>query len=305
MSEFTCYLNAPLQVNPPNRHEAGQDHVLSDRQMWTRAALVLVAFGAIASAALLLHPPAPAPPANLLAPLPSSRRHTPAPGETESYSLSLNGVTAGALQTAFARVVEDGRENLEFQYSLEPTGALQAVWAYKLTGRTLMDPQTLRARSGRTTSRSGDHEKITTVRFEPAAGVAAVEVSKPYKKGLKRTQIPIAAALDLPAALVLLRTADWTRGPAAFYVLNGDALYRWNVSYVRRQSIVVPAGQFDTDALLVDAHEMDVQEGKNPVPKEKGQTVRVWVARDTGVLVRVEAALSLGTFQADLTERAD
>jgi len=270
--------------------------------MWGRTAVVLIVFGAVTAAALLLHTgggadsPAPS------VPLPSDRHPFPAPGETDRYTLSLNDVAAGELKTSFVRAVEDGRQGLQFRYTLAPTGALQYVWQYKLTGSTMMDPHTLRARSSTFTSHSGEKDKIVTVRFEPADGRADVEISKPYKKSLKRKQFPIAVPLDPAAALVLLRTADWTPQPATFLVLNGDDLYRWQVRYLRRETVKVPAGEFDTDAIEVATHEMQVKAGKAPAPKEdkEERTVSVWVDRKGGLLVRVQAELTLGTFQAEL-----
>jgi hypothetical protein len=276
--------------------------VISERQMALRIALVLAVFaGAMAAALLVRSGPTDPRAATPSAPMPSGRRPFPLPGEKDRYTLSMDGVAAGMLETSFATVTEEGRDYLQFQYTVVPTGALQVVWHYKLTGRTLMDPHTLRARSGRISSRSGDHDKITTVRFEAGSPTADVEVSKPYKDSVKHKQVPAADDLDVPAALVLLRTADWTAQPATFRVLNGDSLYQWQVSYVRSEPLKVAAGEFETDALLVTARELELQPGKGPAPKDKSQTVRVWLARDTGVPVRVTAELSLGTFQADLT----
>ena len=274
----------------------------SDRQIWVRAAVVLAVLGAVTAAALLLRPGAGRKGPDASAPLPSGHHPFPAPGETSRYTLSLNDMAAGELQTSFARAAEDGRQGLEFRYSLAPTGALQYIWHYKLTGSTLMDPRTLRARSGTFTSDSNGKDKVVTVRFEPADDRAQVEVSKPYKDSRKQKQVPVAAPLDVPAALVLLRTADWTPQPATFPVLNGDDLYRWRVSYLRRETIKVPAGEFDADALQVATHEMEVKAGQVPVPKadKEEHTANVWLARDSGMLVCVQAELTLGTFRAEL-----
>ncbi len=270
--------------------------------MWSRAVAVLVIFAAVTAAALLLHPGAGAGGSSPSAPLPSGNRPFPTPGETDQYTLSLNDVAAGELKTTFLRSTEDGRESLKFEYTLAPTGSLRFIWDYKLTGYALMDPRTLRARSDSVTSRSDGKDKIVSVRFDPDAGRADVEIRKPDKKSLKRKQIPIPVPLDAPAALVLLRTADWTPEPTTFLVLNGDDLYRWRVLYLRSEKVKVPAGEFDADVLQIGAQQMEVKPDKPIVPKEDKveRTARIWLDRKTGRLVRVQAEMTLGTFRAEL-----
>ena len=84
-------------------------------------------------------------------------------------------------------------------------------------------------------------------------------------------------------------------------MLAGDNLYEWQVSYVRRERILVPAGAFNTDVLLVKIRKLDPEAGYEAASTDKVQTVQFWLARGTGQPVRATADLSLGTFQADLT----
>ncbi len=275
--------------------------MLSDRQMWSRAVAVLVIFAGVTAAAILLQPGTGSG-AFRSAPLPSGKHPFPAPGETDHYTLSLNDVAAGELTTSFQNSTEDGRESLKFEYTIVPTGSVRFVWDYKLTGYTLMDPRTLRARSDSVTSHSEDKEKIVSVRFDPDAGRADVTIHKVRKNVIKHKQIPIPVPLDASAALVLLRTADWTPEPTTFLVLNGDDLYRWRVLYRRSEKVKVPAGEFDTDVLQIAAHQMEVKPGKPPVPREDKaeRTALIWLDHKTGRMIRVQAEMTLGTFRAEL-----
>jgi hypothetical protein len=274
--------------------------VLSDRQLWTRSALVIAVFAAVAVYAFLHGERKPVAPASAVRPAPAASRNLPAAGESHRYRLCLNDMAAGELTTSLATVTKGGRDSLEFSYTLVPTGTLQYLWHYKLTGSTLMDPRTLRARSGSFTSRSGDHDKTVSVVFGPSADTATVTVSKPYKQSVKRKQVPIGSSLDSPAALLLLRTADWTGQPARFHVLNGEDLYQWTVHYEGQEQIKVPAGDFEADALAVETCEMNLKATGGPAPKDESKTVRVWLDHATGIPVRIQADMSLGTFQADL-----
>lgn len=274
---------------------------MAGRQIGMRVAFVAVASAGVMAAVLLVRSIGPEP-AALAFQWPSlpGRHPLPAPGEKDTYALSLNGVSAGTLETRFARAREGDGQYLEFQYTVTPSGAIQLVWEFRLTGRTLVDPRTLRARSASFTSHNGPREKTTTVRFDDDANVATISTSKPDSDTVKQKQVPTTSSLDVPAALLLLRTMDRTTEPATYHVLGGDTLYEWQVSYLRPERIAVPAGVFSADEVVVKVRKMDLKSGPAPTPEDKVQTVQVWLARGTGVPVRVTADLSLGTFQADL-----
>jgi hypothetical protein len=276
---------------------------MAGRQIGMRVVFVAVASAGVVAAALLLHSSGPRP-AALAPPWPSvpGRHPLPAPGEKDTYALTLNGITAGTLETRFARVTEGDAQYLEFQYTVTPSGALQLVWEFKLTGSTLVDPRTLRARSASFTSHSGSRERTTAVRFDDVADVATISTSKPDSNNVKEKQVPITSSLDVPAALLLLRTMARTTPPATYQVLGGDTLYEWQVRRLGPERITVPAGAFGTDQVEVKVRKLDLKSGPAATPEEKVQTVQVWLARGSGVPVRVTAELSLGTFQADLQQ---
>jgi len=261
-----------------------------------RVALVLALVAGLLLTGLLLRT-GPRQGASRALPSPSRRADS-----TALYTISLNGIPAGTLSTRISQVVEEGRPCLVFEYELAPAASIRRLWDYQLTGRTLIDPESLHARSASINRRSGDNEKTTLVRFEPEAGTALVEVRKSGKDSARHKQIPMDTPLDTPAALMLLGAAHWSPEPTSLRVLNGDDLYEWRVSYLKQERVAVPAGEFQSDVLKVEATKLDVESGPEPVRKGKAQSVLIWLERKTGRPVRATCELSLGTFQVDLVQ---
>ncbi len=235
-------------------------------------------------------PPAPLPPD-----APGLRLAVPPVGQTLTYVFGLNDVPAATLTTSVTEVTSDGRLRVALDYTAKTAPALEAIWKATVAGRTLYDPETGRPLSAQLLSVTSRRRKETQATFDWAAGVVRISMRRERGEKVKEKELVFEDALDLPSAFAALGAA--AQGDAvSTRVFSIDDLYEVTAEPRGTATVKVKAGTFEATEVAVFVRKVETDDDEEP----KSRSVRVWVADDLGVPVRLEAQILFGRVYAEL-----
>jgi len=213
-------------------------------------------------------------------------------GEQCRYTFTWQGMPAATLQVRYAIAVQDGRPCMEISYEGQTSALIDWAWSYRLTGRTLIDPETLLPRRCEVTSVEGDRRKVTRTAFDRREGLAHVETWKPDRDRRKREAVPVRNEVDAAGAMLLLRTA---RNGGVVRVLSGDDTLELAARPGRRGPVRVPAGEFNAVQWS-----LAVRAAAPAREAQRYRGLRLWLSEDGRVPVRLEADVLIGRVTAEL-----
>jgi len=217
------------------------------------------------------------------------------PGEELRFQLGLNGVNAAELQIGLQEATENGQRLLAVTYDFHTIPAIDRIWSYHLSGRTLMDPHTLLPVQSERTVTKNDREKHYATRFDRASGMAAVRTWRSDKPEHKVKEIACGGAVDAASAFLLLRTVPFQPGQRfRLVVLDGDDLGEILIAPREPTSADPDVVEIALTVRAIEAAETD--EDKAP------RHFRVWMDRRSRVPLRIESDMFLGSIYGELVE---
>jgi len=221
-------------------------------------------------------------------------------GEALLYEFGLNGVAAATLRVCTTLGTDAGAAVLTVTYDIRSSPAIETLWQYSATGRSLIDERTLLPVRSERSSESGEKQKSVSVVFDRPAGMARIERRRSAQGRVKKREKPCAGLDDMASALLLLRSIDMDAGGGArLLVLSGEDVYEVLATPAGEEEISVAAGVFQARAVDMALREV-VEPDESDEPKSR--QARIWLARDRGVPVRLASEVLLGEVYAELQE---
>ncbi|KPK65797.1 MAG: hypothetical protein AMK73_01910 [Planctomycetes bacterium SM23_32] len=220
------------------------------------------------------------------------------PGERLVYEFGWSGLPAAMLSVSLD-ASEDAADQLAIEYEMSTTPVVERLYRLESSGRTLLDRATLRSLSAESVTRKRDKEEATSIRFGADGG--EVTIRKRRDGRVKHKSFGLGAARDAPAAFLLLRAAiEAGKGPVRLAVLSGESTYAVGVEQVARGQVEVAAGSFPAAEYELDIRKV-ADEGE-PVrePERRYRKVRVWVAEEGRVPLRMQSEAAYGQVYAEL-----
>jgi hypothetical protein len=225
------------------------------------------------------------------------------PGETAEYVFGWSGITAATLATSLADGPA-GTGELAFRYETKTLPALKLIWQFQASGTTVLDRATLRPVSSEYTSTSSSRNKKVSMSFHWDVGKVDVEQWKTRSGKTKHKLLSMEAGPDIPGALIALRAQELAPGQSrTVHVIGTGTTYEVTVNALQTGPLKVAAGTFDAVEYDLAIREL-TQEEDEPQPQEQGpkyRVVRIWVARDSRIPLKLESQLYLGHVSAELT----
>lgn len=221
--------------------------------------------------------------------------HSFAAGEKLSYDLFWTFVRAGSatLETV-PGVPLDGRKTLYFRALAKSTPFIDTFYKVRDSIESWVDPGMARAWQYKKDQEEGTYVRNYLVRFDAGGSVA-----HRYSKGtLKNAVIVPYGCFDPLSMLFLFRTKPLAVGyEFAAPVSDGEKAVVGRARVVRRETITVKAGKFDT--FLV---EPEIKEIGGVFRKSPDATLQVWITADARrIPVRVKSKVVVGHFSMELT----
>lgn len=223
----------------------------------------------------------------------------PEPGEKLMYEFGWNGVPAAGLSISLERDDADGAESLDFEYEFRTAPTLDTIWQLEAHGRTRMNPVTLRPVSAVAVSQSPRKRREVSTRFDWQRGVAEVRIRTVRKGKTKRESETLEVGLDIPSAMTLFRIAEVPAdGTLAARVLHRDKAYGVEATPVSTGIVEVAAGRFHATEYDLKLRELTDEENNDDEPKYR--TIRLWVAEDLRIPVKLESGVFVGHVYGEL-----
>jgi len=220
-----------------------------------------------------------------------------ASAETARYELRVGGVVAATCEITIGPARFDDRACVAARYRVTSSEAASAIKPFTLGGHTVMDAASLLPWRSEKWSVKPDKEKRTLVVFDRAGNVATVTKTYSYKPE-RIEEIPFETGLDVLSALVRLRAERPEPGrPWRFELLNGDDRHEVGIERRGDCRLAVAAGSFDAVELAVTTRKLSDSADEAPGPR---RSFRLWVARDSWLPLKFDAALLLGSGVGEL-----
>jgi hypothetical protein len=284
--------------------------MLKGRRLLRIGALVLALIAALAAwAAVRWHvagrvsDPGPLPPPVTM---PEDLSLPFVPPEELTYEFGWNGVSAASLVVRTAERDEPPPPELVMSFRVATLPLFRRLWDFEGEGQTLVDPATLRPGSSQVRKRSGQKKETITTQFDWRAGVLRVHKLKESGDKVKERSFRTKVGLDIPAAFLVMRCQAGQAKVRNLRVVNGDSAFEVVLNPVGADQVQVRAGSFPATLYEVTVREMEAEEGAEPVEPETGngkyRAVRLWVERETGMPVKLEAAVFVGSIHAELVK---
>ncbi len=230
-------------------------------------------------------------------PVPPSHALPIAPGQRLRYVIGWEKVPAGTVIISQRISRKGGGRRLEVHYQARTSRAVDAIWRFRAAGMTIIDPETRLPLSVALVTREGEEEKHRTIVFNHAAGRATIKEFEVGEGERESWTVPIDSTMDVASALLLLGRAGKAR---SLRLLAGDELYEVSVRPAGQERLEVPAGTFPARKWLVDVRSVPAEDEFSPPVTYSG---RAWVARDSGLPLRLEADVLLGRITIRLAAR--
>ena len=266
-----------------------------------------VASAAICLIAVLLPGPAADPngqPGSLPSELGVTRRQF-RPGEALVYELVWNGRSCATFNVRLQQEEKDGAQRLAIRYEGRTGEAIQWAKSYLIEGTTYVDPRTLLPVESFRRTVSGEKEKRYTTRFDRVAGIAEATREKVYKDKTTVKHIAFEHGLDLPSALLLAGALQWRQGQAkVMEVLHWDDLYAVELTPGAVEEVRVKSGGFKALALRLRLRALSGTDEERTEDESKYRSVRLWLDVASGLLVKLEAEVSVGLVSGELVSVA-
>ncbi len=218
------------------------------------------------------------------------------PGERLAYAFDWNGIPGARAQMGLKEQVKDGIRWLLLQYEGQTADEIAWAWRYRVSGEAYLDPQTLLPAVSIVTSTKGDRTKRSTTRFDRAAAMAETVTEKLYRNTRSTERQPFRHGLDLPTALLFLRTLELRLGQSlVMEVLHRDGAYAVTLTPRGTETVQVKAGRFEAIVVDVRARSLGADE-----PWPQYQAVRIWISARGRVPLKMEALVPVGRVRAEL-----
>lgn len=221
-------------------------------------------------------------------------RYAPPAVERLVYRLAWSGIPAGKAVLEFE---QDG-QNYRSTADMETTGLISLLYGVSFRGESVADSEDLLSR--RWSYVSGDEEdgqKRVMVRFDPASGKVVAVIRE--EDGVDRLNLDLPEALDPLGTLYALRCSrldDGATFKTTFFTSRNP--YRAETLVMGRESVKVPAGEFDT--VLVRTDLTRIKDGERP---KEGSSLGIWVTDDeVHRPVRIDVDTTYGRISLLLTE---
>ena len=267
----------------------------------------VAAAGAICAIALLL--PGPAVQSNVpdedgLSDLRVTRRPF-RPGERVVYELMWNGMPCATFRIRLEQEERDGVQRLAIRYEGRTAEALEWAKSYLIQGVTYVDTETLLPVESSRRTVSGEKEKRYATRFDRAEGIAEAAREKVYKNKTKVKRIPFEQGLDIPSALLLARALQWREGEAkVMEVLHWDKLFAVALTPGGVEHVRVKAGEFQARRVELRVRLLSGTDEERVEEESKYRAMRMWLDGESGLLVKLEAEVSVGLITGELVSVA-
>jgi hypothetical protein len=212
-------------------------------------------------------------------------------GEVLRYGATWNGVSAGEMEVRFDRgAVEDVVVGLT-----RSTGVPGVLFPFEGKGRLVLPRDDPLPRSYETRYRERDRVTTLRVDFDREKG----EVRGVRERDGKKKQVDLESknAVDPLSLIYMLRRLSLgNRRRIAFDIVTWDKPYRATIERLGRETIAVPAGEFETRVFAMRS---------DPVGREgTSRTVLFWLNSDeTRVPIRFQSALPFGHLTFELQSR--
>jgi len=269
-----------------------------------RIRIVLALAALAAGVALLLARPAPQThPPDFAAspPLPSLPRAAlpfDLPEELH-YEFGWNGIPAATLRISTR--AETAGAGLVVEYEVRSLPALESLWSLEATGRTLLDPATLRPQSAVSRKRSGDRDKTCETAFDWQAGLAQVTIRKVRDGETKHKTASLEVGLDMPSAFVALRAAG---AGQSVRVISGDSAYQVVLLDRGRGPLELSGETVEALHYEVGIRELDGEGDGQAGGEPKSKSAHVWLTPGMRTPLRLEAPVDVGHVYAALVRQA-
>ncbi len=273
---------------------------------WQKAAFAAGVLAAVIGAAAVLTRPFPFPSgrAGGAAPpvlLPRLQQLLDERGEELEYRIDINGVPAGSLRSVVRSDQREGGRCLVFDYTIQSGAALDRIWPFGASGRTVMNPLTFLPQTSESTTRSGDREKKVTTTFDRQSGIATVTAWDSDDDETKRKEVRFDLGLDVPAAFLFMRVSKMPLGsPRKLTVLKGDDRYEATFTAVGTGTATLEAGTFAAIEVDVSIRKLEDEAGQEEASAKGRRNARVWLSEELRVPLRFECAILAGRIEAEL-----
>ena len=220
-------------------------------------------------------------------------------GERLTYAFDWNGIPGARAWMGLKEEVKDGARWIVLEYEGRTAVEIAWAWDYRVSGTAYLDPQTLLPAVSTVTSTKKGKTKRSTTRFDRSAGVAETVTEKLYRGTSSTERVPFRQGLDLPTALLLMRTLELRAGESVTVeVLQSDKAYAVTLTAGAVETVSVRAGSFE--AVPVDVRvEAQGSSGQGEARSEY-RAVRVWLSAQGHVPLKMEAQVTVGRVRAEL-----
>ena len=223
------------------------------------------------------------------------------PPETLTYEFGWNGLPAATLRITTRREGEGPDAPLVVEYEGRSLPAVRAVWKMDATGRTVVDPATLRPLSAVASSRSPSKEKSYETRFDWEAGSAEVKKRKTRDGKTKEKTVQLKAGLDMPTALLALRAASDGQN---LRVISGTKAYQIVVTDRGKETVKMPDGPQEALHYELSIRKLP-KEGEEPEAESLFRSFHVWLKPEGRVPLKLETQVLVGHIFAELVRTGE
>lgn len=218
------------------------------------------------------------------------------PGETLQFLLRWEFVPAGKATLSVAPMSEiDGEPAYHFVMSVKTNKFLDMFYKVRDKIESFTDPSMTHSVRYLKNQREGRKKRNVTVTFDWENNRAHY-----IRNNKKRTPIDLEPGAFDPLGIFyfvrnsILETGDVVERP----VSDGKRCVIGIGHVVKRETITVPAGTFDT--LLI---EPDLKDVKGVFEKSDDSNILIWVTADSRhIPVKIESKVVIGSFMGELTE---
>jgi len=219
-----------------------------------------------------------------------------APGETLRFQLKWEVIPAGEATLQVLPLSEtDGIPSFHFVMTAESNSFVDVFYKVRDRVESFTDTEVTRSLHYQNKQREGGTKRDIVVRFDWDKGEAQ------YSNGDKKTP-PVSirpGAFDPLGIFYYLRTLSFDETTAIERpVTDGKKCVSGRGNIIRRETITVPAGTFET--FLIEPELKDIG---GVFKKSKDAKIQLWVTTDERHLpVKIESKVVIGSFTGELVE---
>ena len=220
------------------------------------------------------------------------------PGERLVFSLNWQGISAGKAELTILPITTlSGEPAYHFVLTARTNGFIDNFYKVRSRFEAFADMGLTRSLLFKKKQREGDFRREADIRFDWERNEARY-----FTKTKIRTPIPLAAGtFDPLSVLFYVRTLPFAEGAEVKrFVTDGKKSVEGTMRVVKKETITVPAGTYDTYLVKPDTKDIG-----GVFKKSKNATISLWLTADHRRMpVKIKSKVSIGSFYGEL-EKAE